>query len=50
MKRKKKRHDALAIAATLPSPRPQMPIQALLLRVALILAAAAVVQHFLPQP
>ncbi|MGQ3214477.1 MAG: hypothetical protein ACT6U0_00825 [Shinella sp.] len=49
MTRKKKTHKAVAIAAAMPQPQPLLPIPALLLRVGLILATAAAVQHFLPQ-
>jgi hypothetical protein len=50
MARKKKNHKAAAIAAAIPRFQPTLPIPALLLRVGLILAAAAAVQLFLPQP
>lgn len=46
--KKKNRRTAAAIAR--PLPKPPLPISALLLRGALILAAAAVVQTFLPHP
>lgn len=49
MARKKKTHKSAAVAAALRQPQPLLPIPALLLRVGLILAAAATVQHFLPQ-
>ncbi|GEM_PF-4565218 len=46
---KKKAHKTLAVAATMRQSQPPLPIPALLLRVGLILAAAAAVQQFLPQ-
>lgn len=49
MARKKKTHKTVAVAATMRQPQPLLPIPALLLRVGLILAVAAAVQHFLPQ-
>lgn len=47
---KRKRKNPKAVATTMPSLRPELSMPALVLRVALILAAAALVQHFLPHP
>ncbi|MDX3973694.1 hypothetical protein [Shinella sp.] len=47
---KRKRKTLRAVATTMPSPRSELPMPALVLRVVLILAAAALVQHFLPHP
>jgi hypothetical protein len=47
---KRKRKTPKAIATTMPSPRPELPMTALVLRVVLILAAAALAQQFLPHP
>lgn len=48
MANKKKVRKATAVA--LPQTRPPLPMPALLLRIGLVLAAAAGVQHFLPYP
>lgn len=50
MAHKKKSRTAAALAVAMPQAKPALPMQALLLRVGLILAAAAAVQHFLPLP
>lgn len=50
MAHKKKARKSAAMAAALPQGKPPLPLTALLLRVCLILAAAAGVQHFLPYP
>jgi hypothetical protein len=47
---KRKRKNPKAFATTMPSPRPELPMTALVLRVVLILAAAALAQQFLPHP
>ena len=46
----KKKVRKVATAVALPQPKPPLPMPALLLRIGLILAAAAGVQHFLPHP
>lgn len=46
----KKKSLRTAVVATVPQSKPQLPIPALLLRVGLILAAAGIVQQFLPHP
>jgi hypothetical protein len=48
MTRKKKGRRAATAALARPLPKPPLPISALLVRVGLILTAAAAVQHFLP--
>ncbi len=50
MTSKRKSRKATATVAALRFPKPPLPLAALVLRVGLILAAAAFVQHFLPQP
>lgn len=50
MASKKKNRKAAAMVAALSGPKPLLPLPALLLRIGLILAAAAGVQHFLPYP
>lgn len=50
MSRKKKCRRAFAATAALPAPKPPLPLPALMLRVGLILLAAAIVQNVLPQP
>lgn len=50
MANKKNSRKTVAIAAAVPQLKPQLPIPALLLRVGLILAAAGIVQQFLPHP
>lgn len=50
MAHKKKASRAGAFAAAIPASKPQLPIPALIVRVGLILLAAAVAQNFLPHP
>lgn len=50
MAHKKKASRAGTLAAAIPASKPQLPLPALILRVGLILLAAAVAQTFLPRP